>query len=715
MTISTKMVYEKGEVKQVNYNSGTTSMVYSALGRDKDEIRLITLQKPPNGSMLVHCSLETVSLQDVRDDYAAHLVSPDVAGKTRRKAVSLWAGRRIRRPGRSATGVNSVDSHVPSPRDYRFHWGDYAALSYVWGSEISRRNIVVNGRETSVTENLEIVLRVLSRRYHFGGHYKLWVDALCINQRDEDEKAFQISKMREIYSGAWAVIAWLGDEYDDSDKALDLLQQFAKMNEERQKELAGQIARRPDSLGKRSFFGLNELMKRQYWSRLWIVQELVLGGSASVLRCGDRALDWSTFCAGIDVLFRADMWIIKDRLLQSEDSVWDTLSLHLVHKDIRVLSQYEEEGGGRLGFRRLLDIACSSDCWDARDKVFALFGMIDPSIVKKLAHDYSMNIVHLFAAVSQAFITHFNNLEPLREGNPWSQTGTPSWAADWSWDGRLRYSRPETPIWGTWQKIDGPEPSQEQVYHATDGRPARFGFPEDGLLACDGFVFDSIAGLGARGWEYFRWEKSTMVQCPIWQSAYGGKDETATAIYQTLLLGRVSGCGMAGKRHSAILNLPCTFNRALPQFESRGWTWMASQEQYYFRWEEWRQANDTLQLGHRMLGEYFSDVIPNDAEERDFDEVYGVFDRTCKERRLMLTAGGYIGWAPDNIYGTDEDQTRPGDLICIIFGCSTPLVIRPFDNYFQVVGEAYVQGFMDGEAMKFVDSGDCQIKTFTFC
>ena len=61
---------------------------------------------------------------------------------------------------------------------------------------------------------------------------------------------------------------------------------------------------------------------------------------------------------------------------------------------------------------------------------------------------------------------------------------------------------------------------------------------------------------------------------------------------------------------------------------------------------------------------------------------------------------GYLGWAPDNIYGSEEDQTRKGDLIGIIFGCSTPIVIRPHGKLFKVVGEAYVQGLMDGEAME---------------
>jgi hypothetical protein len=81
----------------------------------------------------------------------------------------------------------------------------------------------------------------------------------------------------------------------------------------------------------------------------------------------------------------------------------------------------------------------------------------------------------------------------------------------------------------------------------------------------------------------------------------------------------------------------------------------------------------------------------------------------------VTTVNGYLGWAPDNIYGSDEDQTRKGDPICIIFSCSTPIVIRPHGKLFKVVGEAYVQGIMEGEATKFLESSGYQIQDVTFC
>lgn len=63
---------------------------------------------------------------------------------------------------------------------------------------------------------------------------------------------------------------------------------------------------------------------------------------------------------------------------------------------------------------------------------------------------------------------------------------------------------------------------------------------------------------------------------------------------------------------------------------------------------------------------------------------------------------GYMGWSPDNIYGSLRDRTMEGDLIAMLFGYSTPIVIRPcYGENFQVIGQAYVQGITDGGTMEF--------------
>ncbi|KAF3016483.1 hypothetical protein E8E14_009765 [Neopestalotiopsis sp. 37M] len=688
---------------------------------DANEIRLLTFEDPIPRSNRIHCRLTVHSLDSISDRFRNHLAAKGSSGQIRRKDVTEWAAQNnIER--------NNPQASLPAQACH-FDWGCYDTLSYVWGSEISHERIVVNGHMVSVTENLLGVLKNLSRAQQYRGRHKLWVDALCINQKDEREKTSQIKKMRYIYSVAWRVVSWLGEEGNASNSAFDLLEKFADI---------ACAADTPAPFGELPlpsglffgdyFYGLNELMSRRYWSRLWIVQELVLGASSVVFRCGERVMDWETFCLGMGILNRADMWILKDQLLENEHqtrgiggpgyhAVWGTLYIHLVHKDIQVLAHNEEtDGGGNLSLRRLLDIACGSDCTDVRDKVFALLGMMEPHIASNVAHDYSNPPSTIFSTVSRSFITHYNDLEPLREGNPWSRTGTPSWAADWTWGGRLRYSRPESRLWGFWNVWNEQPIDPRGIYRAAGNEAAHYTFIDDKVLQCSGFVVDVVTGLGAVGSGYFAWDSSAMEQCLSWRSIYGGPEETAIALYKTLLQDCVVAGQPAEDRHAALLHLPKSFSVAQPQFHQRQWQWMASQRGYYFRWQLWRAAHDEMVMGANMrLGDFFSDELLDGATERDYTEVWGGFDRTSKERRFMLTQRGLLGWAPDNIFGGHEEQTRKGDLIAIIFGCSTPLIIRPTSwGQFRIVGEAYVHGLMQGEALTLLETKQCHMQDFTF-
>jgi hypothetical protein len=247
--------------------------------------------------------------------------------------------------------------------------------------------------------------------------------------------------------------------------------------------------------------------------------------------------------------------------------------------------------------------------------------------------------------------------------------------------------------------------------------PASYKFPSDPrLLHCDGFVFDEVVGIGAPEAGFFKWNKQRIVQCPSWRSAYGDLEATRHALWNTMLLSVVARGARAQQRHAALLSLPSSFWAALPQFEARGWDWLVGQRDYYFKWEGWRDAHDDFMLGEQRLGDFFTNAIPKDAEEITYMEVYCSSQRTVQQRRFILTGKGYFGWGPDNLYGTDPSKAlRVGDKIAIVYGCSTPLVIRPKEDKFEVVGEAYVQGFMDGEALGLVNSGASRLQTFIFC
>ncbi|KAH8725333.1 heterokaryon incompatibility protein-domain-containing protein, partial [Phaeosphaeriaceae sp. PMI808] len=83
----------------------------------------------------------------------------------------------------------------------------YDALSYVWGNASDTSPISLNGTPHHITKNLEIALRYLRHRE---SPKVLWVDAICINQSDINERNHQVQQMADIYSQAQRVIGWLG-------------------------------------------------------------------------------------------------------------------------------------------------------------------------------------------------------------------------------------------------------------------------------------------------------------------------------------------------------------------------------------------------------------------------------------------------------------------------------------------------------------------------
>jgi hypothetical protein len=92
----------------------------------------------------------------------------------------------------------------------------YEALSYVWGDPDDKLPILVNQHRFDVTHSLT---RALSRLRNHSLERILWVDAICINQSDQEEKENQIQSMARIYNQAIRVVVWLGEAADNSSKA----------------------------------------------------------------------------------------------------------------------------------------------------------------------------------------------------------------------------------------------------------------------------------------------------------------------------------------------------------------------------------------------------------------------------------------------------------------------------------------------------------------
>lgn len=147
----------------------------------------------------------------------------------------------------------------------------YEALSYTWGPQDVQRPILINGMRFKISQHLHDML--LSRRSVFA-HRFIWVDALCINQEDAQERTKQVLHMRKIYMRAGRVIAWLGASFDTAMAAYTLRELSHKVQTE---------PARPDRLLPSDFRSphwrafVKVFLQNQYFSRAWILQETALG------------------------------------------------------------------------------------------------------------------------------------------------------------------------------------------------------------------------------------------------------------------------------------------------------------------------------------------------------------------------------------------------------------------------------------------------------
>ena len=152
---------------------------------------------------------------------------------------------------------------------------EYIALSYMWGEEDGDCITLDDNNRFQVTRNLFHALHSL--RLHDTA-VTLWVDAICINQSDIAERGNQVRLMKDIYSRAQEVWAWVDIEIPVRDPILHLLE---KLSERAEHGLGDDVS---------AWDTMVELFKNPYWDRLWIQQELVCSRKFSVY-CRKTRLD----------------------------------------------------------------------------------------------------------------------------------------------------------------------------------------------------------------------------------------------------------------------------------------------------------------------------------------------------------------------------------------------------------------------------------------
>ena len=164
----------------------------------------------------------------------------------------------------------------------------YEALSYVWGDQSIRIPILLDEYPFGVTQNLGLALRFLRLPTD---DRTLWIDAICVNQDDLDERSAQIQLMKNIYQDARRVVSWLGDEDENAAYADWLI--FEAIDQDFSIEWLNTQLAENDAMRKALLhLGLHLSEQTQsYWGRLWITQEIAFAQDG-ILQCGDTIIPY---------------------------------------------------------------------------------------------------------------------------------------------------------------------------------------------------------------------------------------------------------------------------------------------------------------------------------------------------------------------------------------------------------------------------------------
>lgn len=253
----------------------------------------------------------------------------------------------------------------------------YEALSYVWGSREDMREITVNGEPTKVTKNLYEAL--VAVRVPWSSR-SLWVDAICINQEDMEERSNQVAMMASVYRHASRVLIWLGhDDPEYVDPAFTYLCQrankiylgFGWTRKLFIKRLASYVSRRKEIPASElqlddvrptpaQYEAFSVFLRQPWFYRLWVVQEASL--------CKYATFYWHE--SSIDLAFvmvALDQWKEDSELVEPPRGLDNIVTIKSNRK-------FEYKGASK-PFAKMLYEVREFDCYDPRDRVYGLLGM----------------------------------------------------------------------------------------------------------------------------------------------------------------------------------------------------------------------------------------------------------------------------------------------------------------------------------------------------
>lgn len=585
----------------------------------------------------------------------------------------------------------------------------YFALSYTWGPQIFKTIQItsIDGHcENSfeVTANLEEALRNLRQE---NNPVYIWADAICINQSDEIEKAEQVGMMRDIYEKSISALVWLGPAADESDAAMDGLHRVGKkalgagILDLRKKHFINWP--RPDLDGRRNaqqkalddladqdylefpYQALKALSERNYWTRVWIVQEIAVPTEV-IFICGYKRLSFPVFAAGLIFLaFKREIILPIVSIADLSHPVTgvalqamlSTQPSHALSALIGARRKYQNEieGDGPETLIELLARGCvvavadysDRQASDPRDRIYGLLGLSSDAKALGIEADYSKSLVQAYTDAARALIQHGctdilawcqqpvdRNLEPRQE-----LEALPSWVPD--------FSSPIRDPLGEPQKYGLFSASGKRGVSSLSADPSQ-GPNTDHILALAGTKVDAINRLGCHWAPGLSCDFNYLVTRDFLSDIERFCSESQS-LSSAVSLNQES-CA------EATWKIPC-FDQVFSGGVSRR-----------------RRTSPTGVKGYHELKERLA-LYPDMGGELLSPEcqAYMIAMGYLHNRKPFISNEGYVGLVPAH--------SRPGDIICVIFGAIVPFVLRKLQNeQYELIGEAYVFGIMDGEFLE---------------
>ena len=537
----------------------------------------------------------------------------------------------------------------------------YEALSYTWGGSVEERSIILDGeRSFSITDNLWYALRRLRSPSEA---QTFWVDALCINQADTEERNKQVSRMFDIYKAAHRVIVWLGEP---SRAAIDDTSATFRNAEPVEGDHTGLSildTEETSTVSARDRAAFEDLDRVVYntdplwWERAWTVQEVLANRNVRIC-FGSRELPWTDESARNDFVGWADEYqfeqyqvnpkLDRQRMRLLEQCQWiKDLSLRRKRDDRR--------------FTALADIIMRRSVSDPRDKVFSLLGVMNPTSAALVLTDYTRPTWEIFAKVTFAVIVGDASFEILRFINPCQPRNPklPSWAVDFT-ASELGAIIPRTPFGGYRELRNRRVPNT--VSHSNDLRELRTsGRVLDAVHAVQPLPGPSSAlyeNVVTEELEVLLYGALIKVRAGSLRNIVADVRKSTSALDRASRLIKDDGDDTVSQ--TIVLDQDCIHGALIAAFRH----WEAS-------------TGFTTQTENSSTEE---EPWPTEPMR----QVRWYAEDTAGAPALLITRRGFIGVGPANIL--------KDDLVALLPGGKRPIILRPSGNSYTFEGFAYIHG-----------------------